>query len=105
VSKAARTSSRLSPRSLPCRGKPPFEAKHGRVSGTVHLVARAAKTRASYDWQQSSDDVVWIDLPRTVRADAHVSGLVAGLRYWFRYRTVTREGVSDWSEVVSLFVG
>ena len=72
---------------------------------TAHLVARAAKTRASYNWQQSSDGVIWVDLPRTVRADAEVTGLAAGVRYSLRYRTLTKEAVGDWSDVVSVLVG
>jgi hypothetical protein len=40
-----------------------------------------------------------------VRADAEVTGLTAGLRYGFRYRTLTKEGVGEWSDVVSLLVG
>jgi hypothetical protein len=98
-------SSGMHVRGSPTHGKPPFEAKEGRVSGTVHLVARAAKGRASYDWQWSDDDTLWVDLPRSMRADATVSDLVAGRRYGFRYRTVTKEGVSDWSQVVTLLVG
>jgi len=42
------------------------------VSGAVHLFARAAKGRASWDWRYA----------------------------FFRYRTVPKEGVSDWSQVV-----
>jgi len=98
-------SSGMHVRGSPTHGKAPFEAKEERVSGTVHLVARAAKTRASYEWQWSEDEALWVDLPTTVRADARVSDLVAGRRYWFRYRTVTKEGVSDWSQVVTLLVG
>jgi len=85
--------------------KPDFAAKQGPVSGTVRLVARAAPTRASYDWQRSTDGTAWVDLARTVRADTELSGLAAGTRYLFRYRTLTRDGVGDWSRVVSLLVG
>jgi hypothetical protein len=31
-------------------------------------------------------------------------GLARGAVYFFRYRTVTKEGVSDWSQVVSVLV-
>jgi len=85
--------------------KPTFEAKQGLVLGTVRLVAKAPRVRASYDWQRSTDGVVWVDLERTVRADAEVTGLAAGTRYLFRYRTLTRDGVGNFSQVVSLLVG
>ena len=84
--------------------KPPFEAKQLPVSGAVHLFARAAKSRASYDWQYSKGEESWLFGPRTVRADVTLDGLLRGATYFFRYRTVTREGVSDWSQVVSLLV-
>jgi hypothetical protein len=70
----------------------------------VHLFARAAKGRASYDWQCSKGEERWLFGPRTVRADVKLYGLVRGAVYVFRYRTVTKEGVSDWSQIVSLLV-
>ena len=84
--------------------KPPFEVKQLPLSGAVHVCARAAKGRASYDWQYSKDQQQWLFGPRTVRADVKLYGLVRGTVYFFRYRTVTKEGVSDWSQVVSLLV-
>ncbi len=39
-----------------------------------------------------------------MRADTEIAGLVAGIRYWFRCRTLTKEGVGEWSDVVSLLV-
>jgi hypothetical protein len=84
--------------------KPWFEAKQLSVSGEVHLFVRAAKGRASYDWQYATDPEHWLPGPRTVGADATLYGLVPGTVYYFRYRTVTSEGVSDWSQVISLLV-
>ena len=82
--------------------KPTFEAKQLPVSGAVHLFARAANGRASYDCSKGEDQRLFV--PRTVRADVTLCGLVRGAVYLFRYRTVTNEGVSDWSQVVSLLV-
>jgi hypothetical protein len=84
--------------------KPTFEAKQLPVSGKVHLFARAEKRRASYDWQYSKGEDAWLSGPRTVRADVTLEGLVRGAVYFFRYRTVTKEGVSDWRQSVSLLV-
>jgi hypothetical protein len=85
-------------------GKPEFEAKLGRVSGSVHLVARAAKTRASYDWAYSLDGATWMLRPSTVRADAVIPNLAPRTRYFFRFRRVTKDGVGDWSQIVSILV-
>jgi hypothetical protein len=81
--------------------KPGFEAKLLPVSGSVHLFARAPRSRASYDWQYSTDQERWLFGEPTVRADATLTGLTRGVRYFFRYRTVTKEGVSGWSQMVS----
>jgi hypothetical protein len=85
--------------------KADFEANQGPVSGTARLVAKAPRVRTSYDWQQSTDGIAWVDLERTMRADADVVGLAAGTRYLFRYRTLTKDGIGDWSRTVSLLVG
>jgi len=86
------------------RPRPVFVAKEGLVSGTVRLVAKAPPTRASHDWQRSLDGTAWIDLERTIQARTELSGLVPGTWYLFRHRALTREGVGDWSQVVSLLV-
>jgi hypothetical protein len=85
-------------------GKPDFEAKPGLVSGSVRLFVRAERTRASYDWEYGTDETSWTRIDSTVRADAELSGLSRGTRYFFRYRPVTKAGVGDWSQVVSLLV-
>jgi hypothetical protein len=84
--------------------KPAFEAENLPVSGSVHLIVRAVKGRASYDCQYSTDEADWLFGAPTVRADATLHGLAYGTVYFFRHRTVTKEGVSGWSQVVSLLV-
>jgi hypothetical protein len=81
-----------------------FAAKQGPVSGAVLLSARAERTRASYEWQYSLDQKTWLSSPPTVRADTTLRGFIPGTRVFFRYRPVTKAGVSDWSDVVSLVV-
>jgi hypothetical protein len=86
-------------------GKPDFEVKPALVSGSVRLFARAARTRASYDWEYGTDESSWTRADSTVRADTALYGLERGTRYFFRYRLVTRAGVGDWSRVLSWVVG
>jgi hypothetical protein len=86
-------------------GKPDFEVRRGTVSGSVRIVARAAGTRASYDWEYGTDETSWTRADPTVRADTVLSGLKSATRYFFRYRPVTNAGVGNWSRVVSLAVG
>ena len=85
-------------------GKADFDVKPSPVSGTVHLYARAARTRSSYDWEHSIDGVTWIRVDSTVRADTVIPNLAPRTRHSFRFRRVTKEGVGDWSQVVSALV-
>jgi hypothetical protein len=77
--------------------KPTFAIKYGKIPSTAALFVRATKGRASYDWQMSTDLLTWLDLPRTLVASTEVDGLVAGRVYYFRYRTLTVNGLSAWS--------
>lgn len=85
--------------------KQAFVVKRGPTADSAHAYARARRTRASYEWQMSTDGERWVSVPSTVRADAAFHGLEALTLYWFRYRTVTREGTSDWSDAVSFRAG
>lgn len=85
-------------------GKPDFDVKLGPVPCSVHLYTRAAKTRAAYDWAYSIDGSTWIRVDSTVSADTIILNLVPRTRYFFRYRILTKDGVGDWSLVVSLLV-
>ena len=71
--------------------------------GAVHVFARG-EGRASYDWRYSTDAQHCLFGPRTLRADVRLDGLVWAALYSFQYRAVTKEGVSDWSQVVSMCV-
>ena len=81
-----------------------LKATRGVVSGTVDVKARAEKTRASYEWQYSLDGESWVSGAPTVRADTRLSGFIPGTLVRFRYRTATKGGVSNFSDVVSLYV-
>ena len=85
--------------------KATFVVKPGRTADSAHAYARAAPTRASYDWQWSTDGERWVSIPSTVRADAELRGLEAATLYWFRYRSVTKAGISDWSDAVTYRAG
>jgi hypothetical protein len=85
--------------------KATFVVTRGRVPSSAHAYARAAKSRASYDWLYSTDGERWLSLPTTVRADAELEELAPGTVYLFRVRWTTKEGVSDWNEVVTYLAG
>ncbi len=72
---------------------------------TVKLVARSAASRAAYSWQMSiNNGTTWTDLPVTNAAKTTVSGLTAGTRYVFRFRSTVKNVVSNWSYTVSIVI-
>ena len=79
-------------------------AQHGTVSGSAHLIAKAAASRASYEWQYSTDQKTFTNAPSTLQAKTDVAGLTMGTTYFFRVRPVTKTGEGNWSQVVSLLV-
>ncbi len=86
------------------RVKQELAAKPAGVTGWVLLVARALAKRASYDWQYSLDKVTWISAPSTLQVKTVVKGLTPGALVHFRFRAVTKTGVGDWSQIVSMIV-
>jgi hypothetical protein len=82
--------------------KPALSVKQGSVSGTVTLVAKAAATKAAYNWQYSTDQKTWTSLPETIQSKAGITGLTAGTLYYFRVQSVTKDGLGNWSQIVSL---
>ncbi len=84
--------------------KPQLAAKNGDVSGEVELVAKAVAVYASYYWQFSLNQQDWTSLPETTKASTSMAGLTPAKTYYFRFRSLTRHGMSDYSQVVSLLV-
>ncbi len=82
-----------------------LSVEQGRVSGFVHLVAKAIRSRAFYDWQYGTDSKTWQDAPSTLKAKTDIGGLAVATRYSFRVRRVTQIGPGDWTDPVSLVVG
>jgi len=81
-----------------------FAVKQGKVSGSVRLSVRHPGIVTSFDWQFSPDGTHWIDAPSNVKAHQDIAGLTPRTRYSFRYRTLTRDGTSDWSDALTLLV-
>jgi hypothetical protein len=86
------------------RNKARLAASHGASSGTAQLEARAVGSSATYYWEYSLDQVSWTSAPETMQASTVVVGLTPGKVYYFRFRTLTRKGKGDYSQVVSLMV-
>ena len=86
------------------RHKDTLAATYGLASGAVKLAARAVARDASYYWQMSTDMKTWVSLPETKKASTTITGLTPATTYYFRFRALTRKGMTDWSQDVSLLV-
>ncbi len=84
--------------------KAELSARQGAISGDVQLIARAVADTAAYYWQWSTDQQTWTRAADTLTARTTISGLTAGTRVFFRFHALTRNGVTAWSQVVSLLV-
>jgi hypothetical protein len=98
------TGSGFSVRKGYARNKDTLAAKYGLASGDVKLDAKAVSPDASYYWQWSTDMRSWVSLPETKKASTTVTGLTPATTYYFRFRALTRKGMSDWSQIISLLV-
>jgi hypothetical protein len=74
------------------------------VSGTADLIVKAVAHRASYDWQYSVDQKTWVSAPSTLQSKTSIPGLTPATSYFFRSRGMTKAGVGNWSQVVSLLM-
>jgi len=92
----------MSIRAVTLHTKSDLTVEQGAVSGSAHLVAKAAGHRAAYDWQYSTDQKTWSDAPTTLKAKTDILGLTVGTTYYFRFRAVLKTGEGNWSQVVSL---
>jgi hypothetical protein len=84
--------------------KTALKATAGPVPGAVKLVAKSVATRASYEWQFSTDQKVWTNAPTSLQAKIAITGLTSGTVYYFRFRGVTKAGEGAYSQVVQLLV-
>ena len=99
------TSTTLAVKKSTPRQKQAFAVTYGATSGTVHVVAKAAAERASYEWQYSVDGgKTWTSAPNTLQAKTTITALPVATMVEFRYRATTKTGQGDWSQPTSLLV-
>lgn len=94
----------MATRAVTKRSKPPLTARNTGTSGTVLLDAEAVAQTATYYWQYSLDQKTWTSAPETMKARTTIAGLTPAQVYYFRFRALTRNGATDYSQVVSLLV-
>ncbi len=79
-------------------------AKAHTVSGSVQVVAKATQGSRSNEWQYSLDGKTWLSAPPSTQAKTVITGLAPNVLTYFRHRTVTKVGPSEWSQPVSTLV-
>lgn len=79
-------------------------AENAATAGSVWLVARAVARIATYYWEYSLNQQDWSRAPDTLQAKTVISGLASARTYYFRFRALTRDGETAYSQVVSLVV-
>lgn len=82
--------------------KPDLKITPIATPGMANLVGKAAAKTAAYEWQMSSNNgTIWTTLPVTNSAKTTISGLIAGTRYVFRFRSTVKNVTSGWCTAVS----
>jgi hypothetical protein len=94
----------MSVRKVTLHDKAALVVKQDLTSGSVSLLAKAAKRPAAYSWEHSVDQKTWVAMPQTLEAKTSLSGLTAGTIYYFRVQVLSKAGDANWSQVVSLMV-
>jgi hypothetical protein len=99
------TGAAISLRKVHSRKKAELAARYDAALALVFLIGMAVKKGpAYYEWQWSADQVNWNSLPTTFDAKTSVPGLTPMATYFFRFRSITKKGTGEWSQIVSLFV-
>ncbi len=84
--------------------KPNLAIAQGETSGSVIVRAKSRGRGTTYWWQISTDEKSWLSSPATRIAKTTFAGLTPGTVYYFRFQTLTKAGLSDWSQVVGFMV-
>jgi hypothetical protein len=75
-------------------------AKQGVLPGDVDLTGEGG---GPHEWRMGLDNINWIYLPATYRANTSVSNLASLTLYYFQTRQILRSGLlADWSESMPL---
>jgi hypothetical protein len=76
----------------------------GATTGSAIARAKSRGPRTTYWWQVSTDMKTWVAGPTTRVAHASFANLTPATLYYFRFQTLTKAGMSDWSQIISFIV-
>jgi len=88
------------------RIKPPLAVMPGKAIAQVVLTSKSARMKALYYWQIGLFDIegnlIWSDIPSSLKSKIAVNSLTLGVRTFFRNRILTKNGLSGWSVAVTI---
>ena len=84
--------------------KAAFAVVQGHVSGSVVCSVKASAIPTTYYFSYSLDQKSWTSVPDVMVSKITISGLTPGQTYSFRFRTLDRKGLSDFSQIVTFMV-
>ena len=89
--------------------KAEFAVLDGPNSGTLKLVCERVEKTGSYEFQMYEGDdpegeVGWVTIGHSTAASFVIAGLIPLKKYYFRFRAVTTQGVTDYCAPISKFV-
>ena len=96
----------MSVKSFQPRQKRVFAVQLGDMPGTVMLEAEHL-VRGSHEWQYSLDVsnlTAWVDVDPSIRATTTIGGLVSLKHYFFRHRSILKDGPTPWEYPIEITV-
>jgi hypothetical protein len=84
---------------------PPISGKPTGKPGELKLQCQAVD-RGTHEFQMCTDLTKqdWNTINRGTRGRILVTGLPPGAWYYFRHRTITAQGTSEWSDVIAVYL-
>jgi hypothetical protein len=94
----------MSVKKVAVRNKPDLAIVQGATTGSAIARAKSRGRGATYWWEYSTDQKTWTNAPVTRVAKTSFANLTPGTLYSFRFQTLTKAGLSDWSQIVGFMV-
>jgi hypothetical protein len=98
------TAAGLGIKKVAVRNKPDLEIRQGATSGSAIAIAKSRGKGTTYWWAISMDQKSWTGSGPTRTAKQSFANLTPGTIYYFRFQTLTKDGMSDWSQIVAFMV-
>lgn len=79
-----------------------IEIEHGEISGSFNLYVRPLDGDFAAMWWYSTDQQNWEFADFSHNSQGFIGGLVKGKTYYFRAKTSSPSGKSDWTQIIEI---